>query len=112
MEDFCPEALLPNSNLASRQQALVTVTSMQLCQELDIARRQVAGSVGGVGKILDPSTRKRKMSSSPVEELSYLDESVVRDQEAFAAQRASDEDADFQPSSRRVRGSATRSQRH
>lgn len=73
MEDLGPEALLPDSDLALGRQTLVTITSMQLYQELDSARRRVAGSAAGVEKILDSSTRRRKMSSSPVEELSGLD---------------------------------------
>lgn len=112
MEDFGPEALLPDLELGLGQQTLITITSMQLYQQLNSARRQVARCAVGLEKMLDSSTRKRKMSSSPIEELSGIDESIVRDQEASAAQRTSDEDADYRPSARRARGLATRSRRH
>lgn len=98
-EDFCPTTLLPPSGL--RQHILVTLDNTYLCRQLDIARRYTARARdSGATDELPPFTRKRKLSSSPVEELSEADEEVIRAREERIARRTSDQDGDYGPSSR------------
>jgi len=109
-KDFCPSALLPIPELC--QQALVTFQGTHLFQKLDRAKRRVASSATGVKDVLPPSTRKRKMSSSSIEELSETDEAVIQNEEERVARIVSDEDADYVPSPRWNRASATRLRRN
>ena len=73
----------------------VTITYGALAAYLDKAEKLQSASLSGTGKKSKRRTRKRKYSSSSVEELLSDRENVFRDAEKGVEERATDEDRDF-----------------
>jgi len=123
--DFCPRERLPGpqglppdlqkSLLETPESAfspaLVIIGSEQFCEFLDLAEHRAEMVVDGVEDVLSLNARKRKMSSSPVEELSIKDEIRLRSREEQAAAKVSDNDLDYYPFAKQRRMSGTRAAR-
>jgi len=67
-KDFCSSTLLSGSEV--KQQVLVTFEGVDLYQRPIEARLRMIDLISGVEELTAVPTKERKMSSSPVEELS------------------------------------------